>query len=166
MKSARSSKRQPVYFRWRDLRDADGRPVRALVCADATAQRQCTERGYRAGDLVRGDLAKPRDVQQHRRAHAIGRMALGIDGFTGTAHDALKRLQRESGACCEPMELDLGPLIGKVTIQVARSLAFDDMDEAEFQQLCHAIYDHIAATYWPHMNGEQVKQMADAMVDR
>ena len=162
----KQSKRQPIYLRWRELRDANGNKVMALICADAAAQAQCLERGYKQNDLVRGDLTKPRDIIQHRRAHAIGTMALQIDGFTGTAHDALKRLQRETGVCCEPMEIDLGPLIGKVAIQVARSLSFDELDEGEFQGLCLAIYDRIAAEYWPHMTAAQVQQMADAMVMR
>lgn len=163
---ATKRRRLPVYFRWRELRDANGNRIMALICADAAAQAQCAERGYRQNDLVRGELTKPRDLGQHRRAHAIGTMALQIEGFTGTAHDALKRLQRETGVCCEPMEIDLGPVLGKVTVQVARSLSFDELDEGEFQTLCAAIYDRIASEYWPHMSAEQVQRMADAMVAR
>ena len=165
--ATKKPKKEPVYLRLRKMIDEEtGEYIKAWVCADATAQRQCQERGYKPGDLVRAELTKPRNLGFHRLAHAIGRLVLeNIEGFTGTAHDVLKRLQRESGVCCDEQEVDLGQF-GKIPVKVARSLAFDDLDEVEFRELVKAICDHIAVKYWHGLSSEQIEAMASAMVQQ
>jgi len=44
------------------------------------------------------------------------------------------------------MEIDLG-VLGRVTAQVPRSLAFDEMAEDEFHHLFEAIFAHIGEHY-------------------
>jgi hypothetical protein len=164
---SKKPKKEPIYFRLRNMIDKEtGEYVKAWICADATAKRQCEERGYKPGDLVRAELTKPRNIGFHRLAHAIGRLVLeNIEGFTGTAHDVLKRLQRESGVACDVQEVDLGQF-GKIPVRVARSLAFDELDEVQFRELVKAICDHIAKTYWKDLSSEQIEAMAGAMVQQ
>jgi hypothetical protein len=55
-------------------------------------------------------------------------------------------VQRESGVCCEPMEIDLGTL-GKVPVNVPQSLAFDEMENADFEHLFKGITQYIGDHY-------------------
>jgi hypothetical protein len=50
--------------------------------------------------------------------------------------------QRESGVCCEEIDIDLGPL-GKVKAKQARSIAFDDMSQEEFGELVLGVCAYI-----------------------
>jgi hypothetical protein len=129
-------------------------------------QRAMRDRKLGVGTEVRAELKKPRNVLFHRLAHAIGTMMVEqCDEFSGMdAHDALKRLQRECGAFCDElsMTLDLGALGTHVVgIKQPRSMAFDELDESEFQSLVKAIYEHIAAKYWTTMTPEAVEQMVE-----
>ena len=111
-------------------------------------------------------MKQPRNVAFHRLAHALGNLLRdNVEAMQGlTGHDALKRVQRESGVCCERIEIDLGPL-GKVTVMQARSLAFDEMDEDEFrvffdgitahigEHYAHVMLDDVRAEFWQLVNG-------------
>ena len=77
-----------------------------------------------------------------------------VEGFELlTSHEAIKRCQREAGVCCESMELDLGTL-GRVPVQVPRSIAFDELDEDEAHVLFAGICDHIDRTYGEAMTAD------------
>ncbi|WP_414502941.1 hypothetical protein [Zymobacter sp. IVIA_5232.4 C2] len=72
-------------------------------------------------------------------------MAQNIDDFNGkNAHDALKKLQTDSGVECD--------------------IAFDRMDQGRFFQLMSELCTYIAKTYWPHCTEEQIEEMALAMI--
>lgn len=106
------------------------------------------ESGWRRGDECRAEFRKPRNVQFWRLAHAIGALLVEhVEKFRDcTSHDALKAVQREAGSFCEQQEVDLGPL-GKVQVNVARSLAFDEMDEADFRLFFQQVTQYIADHY-------------------
>lgn len=144
--TAKKPKRQPVYFKGRKLLDPETREiVGAFVAASPWDSRRL--RDMKIGEeLVRAELSKPRNVKFHRLVHALGQLlADHWPAFAGLpAHEAIKRAQVESGTACEVQIVDMGSLdfgaIGKVEIglrpvKVARSLAFDSMDEAEFGEL-------------------------------
>lgn len=171
MSAKRAAKRitQPVYMRVARLVDPEtGELVGALVPESRTAQKQMHERRMSVGTVVRAEFRKPRNVGFHRLVHALGTIAREqIEALSDTtdAHDCIKRLQREAGVCCEVQVLDLGAL-GKHGIRVARSIAFDAMDEGEFRELMEGLCDHIARTYWPTLTAAQVEEMAELMVNR
>ena len=81
----------------------------ALVPAHDAAREALRARGFKVGDVLLADLTKPRNPGFHRLAHAIGRLvAENVTAFyTMPAHDALKRLQAESGIECEARTVDL-----------------------------------------------------------
>jgi hypothetical protein len=161
--------RRPIYLRCERLvRPETGESVGAWVPLTKWDARALRDRKYSTGTEVRAEFKKPRNVKFHRLAHAVGAMMVEqVEDFSGlTAHDALKRLQRECGAFCDEieMQIDLGPTFGKhvVPVKEPRSISFDELDEGSFQELFAAIYKHISATYWPDMDPDAIALMAEA----
>jgi hypothetical protein len=160
--------RRPIYMVVRRLVDpATGEEVGALVPAHPIDQRLMKERKFHVNREVRAELKQPRNPAFHRLAHAIGNLLVdNVEKFSGKGgHDALKEVQRESGVCCDTMEIDLGPL-GKVPVKQPRSLAFDEMEEDEFAQFFDGItayigehyasvmLDEVRAEFWLMVQGE------------
>lgn len=161
--------RRPVYLVVRKLVDPEtGEEIGALVPANEIDARLLRERKFHMGREVRAELKEPRNVAFHRLAHALGHLLVdNVEEFRDLgAHDALKRVQREAGVCCEPFEIDLGPL-GKVQAQQARSLAFDELEEDEFrlffdgitahigERYAHVMIDEVRAEFWQMVQGER-----------
>ena len=127
----------------------------AILAAHPIDRRLMKERGYRRGDELRVEIKKARNVKFHRLAHAIGNLLVdNVEKFRHLGgHDALKRVQQESGVCCESMEIDLGPL-GKAQARIARSIAFDEMDEGEFGEFFKGVCDYIDQNYQSAMTDD------------
>lgn len=162
--------RRPVYLLVRRLADPEtGELVGALVPASAIDARLLRERGFHVGREIRAELKQPRNAAFHRLAHAVGHLLVdNVEEFRDlTAHEALKRVQRAAGICCEPFEIDLGPL-GKVQAMQARSLAFDEMEEDEFrvffegvtayiaEHYAQVMLDEVRAEFWEMVNGNRM----------
>lgn len=156
--------RNTVYLRAVKMVDpATGELVAAFVPAFACDRAVLRARKIATGSEIRATLSKPRNPRFHRLGHALAAfVAEHIPEFEGNAHDALKRMQRESGVCCEPLEIDLGPL-GKVAVNQARSIAFDEMDEAEFSALFSGVCDYIGKKYLGCMPREEVEEAVKMM---
>lgn len=167
-KRAAKRARRPVYLVVRKLMDPDtGEVIGALVPAHPIDQRLLKERKFHVKREVRAELKQPRNAAFHRLAHAVGHLLVdNVEEFRDlTSHEALKRLQREAGVCCEPFEIDLGPVLGKVTAMQARSLAFDELEEDEFRTFFDGItawigehytqvmVDEVRGEYWDLVNG-------------
>jgi len=162
--SAKPRPRKPVYFRVRRVIDAEtGEQIGALVPLTKWDARAMRDRKMHINVELRAELKQRRNVKFHRLSHALG--ALVVDqheAFAGlSAHDALKRLQAESGAACETVAYDLPNGLGTLTRSEPRSLAFDEMDEGEFQQVMQTIVAHIRAKYWPDMTEETIAEMVE-----
>lgn len=160
--------RRPIYLVVRRVVDPDtGEEIGALVPAHPIDRRLMKERRFHAGREVRAELKQPRNPAFHRLAHAVGHLLVdNVEAFRDMdAHGAIKEIQAKTGVCCEPLEIDLGSL-GKVTAQVPRSLAFDEMSEDEFAQLfeaitayigehyAHVMLEDVRAEFWSMANGE------------
>lgn len=112
------------------------------------------------GDQLFAEFRKPRNPGFHRLAHAIGGIAAeNLDDFTGmTSHQALKRLQMESGAGCEEIAYKIS---GQTVVQrIPLSLSYESMDESEFKQVMQAICQKLT-DYWPDCTEDDVLQMAE-----
>lgn len=168
-----------------------GEVVGALVPRFATDQRLMRERGYRVGNDLRAELTKPRNLSQHRKAHLLGSLVVAqIEGFESLdSHAAIKRLQREAGVCCDVEQIEASPVVDAILaaaermlgqaaarmlsavlpdirtidVLVPRSLAFDRMDQGEFELFYRGICQHVCASYWPQCTPEQVEDMAELM---
>lgn len=158
--------RRPIYLRVRKVIDAEtGEHMGALVPLTKWDARAMRDRKMHVNVELRAELKQRRNVRFHRLSHALGAMLVEqVEDFAElSAHDALKRLQRECGVCCDEMAMtiDLGAGIGKVNVpvKVPRSIAFDECDESEFSELMNAIYRHVSKTYWPDMTPEAVEEM-------
>ena len=171
-KRAAKRARRPVYLVVRKLMDPDtGEVIGALVPAHPIDQRLLKERKFHVNREVRAELKQPRNAAFHRLAHAVGHLLVdNVEEFRDvTAHEALKRVQRAAGVCCEPFEIDLGPVLGKVTAMQARSLAFDEMEEDEFRTFFDGVtayigehyagvmLDEVRGEFWEMVNGDNMR---------
>lgn len=141
--------RRPIYLHVRKLVDPDtGELLGALVPANVIDARLLRERKFTVGKEVRAEMKQPRIVWQHKLAHKIGWLMVdNVEGWEQlSSHDAVKRLQRESGVCCEELEIDV-PGIGKLMIKQAESLAFDEMPQDRFEELFDGITEWIGKNY-------------------
>jgi len=122
-------------------------------------------RGYKTGDVVSAAITKPRNPRFNRLVHRIGQLcAANIEEFSGMdAHQAIKRLQLESGVACEEIAIKV-PGLGMLMHRTPRSLSFESMDEGEYREAARGICRWIAQQYWPSMTAEQVEEMADSFV--
>jgi hypothetical protein len=95
---------KPEPYRLRLVRFDDGGVARKMFAAAGEVDRdRLGKLKLQPGDYVYAHITKPRNESFHRLAHAIGKMVVeNIPGFEHlTAHEALKRLQLESGSGCE-----------------------------------------------------------------
>lgn len=180
-----------VLFRVERVTTAAGEVIGALVPRFATDRRLMRERGYKVGDDLRAELSKPRILGQHRKAHLLGGLVVAqVDGFEGLdQHSAIKRLQRESGICCDVEQIDAAPVVSAILaaaesllgavatrmlkavlpeiktidVQVPRSLAFDQMEQADFERFYAGICAHLCDRYWPNLSPEEIETMAELM---
>ena len=180
-----------IMFRVERATLASGEVVGALVPRFATDRRLMRERGYKVGDDLRAELSKPRILGQHRKAHLIGQLCVEqLEGFEREdSHSAIKRLQRESGICCELQTIDASPVveailaaaqsllgaavtkmlravlpeIKTIEVSVPQSLAFDRMEQGQFEQFYRGLCGYVCAEYWPHLTADEVAAMAELM---
>jgi hypothetical protein len=111
------------------------------------------------------------------------------------AHAAIKRLQWEGNIACDEIGVSMrsaweqisaailkipgmeviAPALAVVgsmlperavlMMRQPRSLSFESMDEAEYQEAARGICRTIAERYWPMLTAEQIAEMAESMVD-
>lgn len=152
---------RPIYATCMRLVDpATGEEIGAFAPSNDIDRRLAKDRGYRAGQEYRLDIKASRNAVFHRLAHVIGHLLVdNVEAFRDLdAHAALKKLQLESGICCETVEIDASPIISAlldaaeavlgagarkvlaavlpeirtIPVKVAQSLAFDSMEEEDF----------------------------------
>jgi hypothetical protein len=164
-KRAAKRARRPIYMIVRRLMDPEtGELVGALVPSHPVDQRLMKDRKFHVNREVRADLKAPRIVWQHRLLHKIGQLLVDeVEEFRDlSSHEAIKRVQRASGVCCDEHEI---PGTG-ITIREAQSLAFDEMESDEFEHLfvgvtqyigdhyAHVMLDEVRAEFWSMANRE------------
>lgn len=157
--------RVPTYLRARVLIDpASGEEVGALVPASPADRDLLRKRRLKPGDLLRGQLTQPRNLGFHNLAHKLGQLIVeNIDAFAGVdPHEALKRLQRESGMGCDQQHIEI-PGLGTCLVNVPRSMAFDRMDEADFRALLQGLCRYLSAVYWPECDEGEIAAMVEFM---
>jgi hypothetical protein len=116
-----------------------------LTPADDYSASILRSRGYKIGDIVAGDIKKPRNP--------------GLDG-----HSVLKRLQLEGDIACENIPLNF-PGVGPVSYRIPLSLSFESMEQGEFKQVVSEFCAYLAKRYWPTMTADQIETMAELYVE-
>jgi hypothetical protein len=132
--------------------------ARCLVPADRQTADELAR--WKPGQTRSAKMNCPRNPKFNGLAHAIGGLAAdNLDAFEGAgAHQVLKRLQIESGAGCDEIAIMRGkrPEI----VRIPRSLAFDSMDEDEYQAVVKTVCRYLRDKYWPDVTVEQIVEMA------
>lgn len=148
--------REKIYFRVTEI---------GLIPADRFAAGQWSSRNYRVGDILKVDATKLRNPKFNRLVHRIGQLVVAnIDAFTGLdAHTAVKRLQIEGKVACDEIGI-MVPGYGMIIQLIPRSLSFESMDEAEFNEAARGICRTIAERYWPTLSPEAIESMAESFV--
>jgi hypothetical protein len=187
--------RRPIYGTWaRVVIPETGEERLAFLAAHEIDKRLLAERGMRMDLECRAFFEMSRNVKFHKLAHVIGHLLVdNVEEFRGkSAHDALKAVQLASNTACDMIEMDATPvisaildacesLLGKgarkvlasvlpeiktIPVKVARSIAFDEMQEDEFVEWFNGVVDWIGLHYasvmldevrdefWKMVNGE------------
>lgn len=136
-------------------------PEGTLAPADEITRAALRRRKFRIGDVLAADPKKPRNLPAWRRAHRLAQLLIeSLDEFEGgEAHQVLKRLQIETGIGCEELAIRV-PGVGMCLQRIPRSMAFDEMDDGEFNEIYAQFCQHVIGTYWPDLTPEQIDQMA------
>jgi len=157
------SKPEPAYVRVQRLIVPEtGEEVKGFIAASASDRERLKARKYSIGDLLRAEFKKPRNPGFHRFVHQLGTLVVqNVEGFEHfTAHQAIKRLQVESGVGCDEFLID-----GDILYRVPQSLAFDSMDETVFQTVARGLSKYLCVRYWPSCTPEEIERMAEMVVE-
>ena len=132
--------------------------------ADEYTSKRLRARNYSIGEIVAGQITKPRNPKFWRLAHGLGTVvAENIEGFEGMdAHKVLKRLQLEALTECDEFVFKV-PNCGMVTQYIPRSLSFESMSEEVFRDVFTRMCQHIVKEYWPTETTERIEEMAQMM---
>lgn len=120
------------------------------------------------GSLVRLVVSKPRDYGQWKKAHQLGTfVATHLEAFDSfqredgkvDSHGALKHLQLISGVECDEARITT-PGGEELLARTPRSLAFDEMDEGQFQAAYAGFCQYLIRQFWPDMTEWQIEAAA------
>ena len=122
--------------------------------------------GLTIGESVTARIMRSRSAGFMRLAHRIGRVVReNVDGGQHmTDHDAIKRLQWESGVECERMAVRM-PDVGMVEVRMPRSISYDSMDEDRFRLMIRSLCEYIVEEYWPECSPGQIERMAEVLIE-
>lgn len=138
-----------------------------LMPADGFAQKRLREKNFQLHEIVSVRIRRMREYWYHKWVHLFGELvAQNIPDFHGmTAHKVLKRLQAEAIIGCEEVAIRLEDGT-KATMHFPRSLAYDEMDQAEFEEVFAGFCQHIIARYWPDLDQDAIPELIEAMEDQ
>lgn len=154
-----------AYFVCRTMIDpVTGAEVGCFVPSSKTDRAILRAKKIRVGDRIRMAPKKPRNEKFNRLVHGLGALVVAqIDGFEHEdAHSAVKRLQSDAGVMCESVVYQI-PGGYTLTRSEPRSIAFDEMDEAEFNLFWRGICQHLITKYWPTLDESAIQSMIDLL---
>ena len=137
---------------------------KGLVPFDEATKDRLNAKGYHVGDVLSATLRKARNPGFHRLVFAFARLVVeNIPAFEGmTSHGALKRLQIEEDIGCSRMWINM-PGVGPVEYRTPDSLAYENMDEGEFNEAFDGFKKAVVHRYWPDLTEEKIHAMAELM---
>ena len=152
-------KRRPEKIYLRVMQDG------SLAPADPYAASRLRDMKYKSGDIVSALLSKLRKYSTYKNAHKIALLMIqSHDDFRyyANAHDALKRLQIESGAACE--EIKVRNRKGEWEHRrYPLSFSYDSLGEEVFEEAIKVMCRYLVDVYWPDMEPEDIEIMAERM---
>lgn len=101
------------------------------------------------GDIIRGDMTKPRSITFNNAAHKIADFLIeNMEQFESyEAHNLLKRMQVESDTECEHIYIHVDG-VGMILSRQARSFSFDQMGQERYAAAVQKITEHVQRKYW------------------
>lgn len=157
-----------IYVDIRKMIDPEtGEEVGCLVPAGHVDRSILRQKKIKVGARIRTTVTRERDYGQYKYCHKLGQfMESNVDGFEGKdAHTIIKSLQLEGVIFCDQERLKIEGFDGYLIRNVPRSLAFDEMDEGDFQSFIRQLCAHIATKYLPTLAPEQVAAAVELMPD-
>lgn len=145
-------KPEPVYLRVT--------PQGTFEPASEYYRAQLRKKGYRVGDIVRGELKKPRYPKHHNLVFATLRKVTENIDSDMTEEQLLTILKIKMGRAT--------PYTDSATLKVywvPESIAFDAMDEGVFSEFHREMCTIIARDYFPGWSPSQVAELAAMMTD-
>jgi len=162
----RKRPRRPIYFKVERLvRPDTGELVGALVPRWSADRDQMRARKFVTGAELRAELKRKRNPKFYRLGHALGKLLVKqTDEFSKlNAHTAVKRLQVESGVCCDRVVYEL-PGGDTFTRTEPWSTGFDEMEEGTWAELWPALV-HQAEKYLHGMSAAAIEDFVKMTVD-
>lgn len=161
----KAKKRPRIYLAVREVVDvATGKRCLGLLAEDDIQRSAMRERGFKKGMRVACDVHPERDIGQWRKSHLLGRLLVdNVEGFEQLdAHRALKKIQVDGDIECDHEAMDF-PGLGPIQVRRARSLAFDEMGQDDFDRVFLAMCRHIGAAHFAGLDEQAVLEMLDLM---
>jgi len=111
------------------------------------------------GDVIRGDMTKPRSVTFNNGVHKIMEFLIAnMEPFESyEEHNLLKRMQVESDTECEHIYINVDG-VGMILSRQARSFSFDQMGQERYAAAVQKITEHVQRKYWPEFSMGLLKQ--------
>jgi hypothetical protein len=132
-------------------------PDGKLAPASDFYERQLLDR-YAPGDIIRAELTKPRNPRHHRLVMALLQRVLANQDGLLTIDQLLTVVKIKLGRCVPYVDAGTGKVY-----YVVESIAFDAMDQAEFETFWADLCKLIARDYFPTLTAEQVAALAEFM---
>lgn len=160
----KAKNRKTVILRCEEV---NGRAV--FAAADEFTRASLKQKGIRPGDEVSAEIRHARNPKFHRLVHQFGTLVgENIEAFAGLirpngrpdSHAILKRLQIEGDIGCSHLALNF-PGVGPVDYRQAESIAFENMEEDEFQAIFAQFCDYVRRRYWPELEEGAIERMAE-----
>jgi hypothetical protein len=151
----------------------------ALVPATEHDSERLRKQDLRIGQTVFAEIDTERHPKDLKRIHRLGQIVCeNIDQFAHLdAHQAIKKLQAESGVGCDFMQVSVTslrkivsmkdiPVIDipddtMVTVTSPKSLSPAKMDGSEFHIVFDGLCRYLALHYWPEISAEDALEMVD-----
>lgn len=137
-------------------------PDGSFRAADYASANALRARKFKVGDELSAELKKARNPSAWRRAHALATALIeNTDDFAHytDSHKVLKRLQMETGIGCDLILFKIAGA-GLIEQRVPLSMAFETMDDGEFQQIFTEFCNHVIKTYWPGFDQNQIERVS------
>lgn len=143
-------KREPVFLRVT--------PQGTFEPASDLYRQMLRAKGFKVGEVVKAELSRPRHPKHHRLVMALLQKVLdNADGLM-TMDQLLTIVKIKMGRAV--------PFTDSATLKVywvPESIAFDSMDQAEFEVFWKDLCTLVSRDYFPHLSAIQVAELAEMM---
>lgn len=138
------------------------RGLRGATPADQDAWSKFRRRleTMKPGTWLRMEWARPRHGKHHRKFFALLQLVAENSETYDTTEKALVAVKLVTGYCSPVIHPETGELI-----QVPLSIAYDSMDQDEFDRFYSGAIDGVLRHILPHIDAEKADRLLDMIVE-